>query len=88
MLTGTFQGTTRAFVFGLETQLDDNGNAFQANQLFELSRDDKDDFDGNRISWDMTSRSFDFNKLNPQDSTVFTENELYDGDLWLKDIIE
>jgi hypothetical protein len=88
MLTGTFQGTTRAFVFGLETQLDDNGVPFLANQLFELTKDDKDDFDGNRISWDMTSRSFDFNKLNPQDSTVFTENELYDGDLWLKDIVE
>lgn len=80
MLTGTFHGVTRAFIFGL----DNRGH----NQLYELSKDDKDDFDGNRINWEMVSRSFDFNKLNPQDSTVFTENELYDGDLWLKDIIE
>jgi hypothetical protein len=58
------------------------------NQLYELSRSDKDDFDGERIDWELVSRSFDFNKLNPQDSTVFTENELYDADLWLKEIVE
>jgi hypothetical protein len=80
MLTGTFQGVTRAFIFGINNEGE--------NQLYELSKDDKDDFDDTRINWDMTTRSFDFNKLNPQDSTVFTENELYDGDLWLKDIVE
>ena len=80
LLTGTFRGTTRAFAFGLDSR----GH----NQLYELSTEDKDDFEGNRIGWELVSRSFDFNKLNPQDSTVFTENELYDGDLWLKDIIE
>lgn len=80
MLTGTFKGVTRAFIFGL----DNNGE----NQLYELSVDDKDDFDGEPINWELVSRSFDFNKINPQESTVFTENELYDGDLWLKDIIE
>ena len=58
------------------------------NQLYELSVDDKDDFDDTKINWEMVSRSFDFNKLNPQDSTVFTENELYDGDIWLKDVVE
>ena len=80
VLTGTFSGVTRAFVFGL----DQNGE----NQLYELSVEDQDDFDGQRIEWELITRSFDFNKLNPQDSTVFTENELYDGDLWLKDIVE
>ena len=58
------------------------------NQLYELSVDDKDDFDDTKINWELVSRAFDFNKLNPQDSTVFTENELYDGDIWLKDIVE
>jgi hypothetical protein len=80
LLTGTFKGITRAFMFGVTS----NGE----NQLFEISVDDKDDFDGQRINWELISRSFDFNKLSPQDSTVFTENELYDGDLWLKEIVE
>lgn len=80
MLTGTFKGVTRAFIFGMTND--------GLNQLYELSVDDKDDFDGNRIPWELVSRAFDFNKLSPQSSTVFTENELYDGDLWLKDIVE
>ena len=80
LLTGTFGGVTRSFIFGM----DSHGE----NQLFELSVDDKDDFGGELINWELVSRTFDFNKLNPQDSTVFTENELYDGDLWLKEIIE
>ena len=80
MLTGTFKGITRAFMFGMDSQ--------GQNQLYELSVDDKDDFDNQKIGWEMVSRSFDFNKLNPQDSTVFTENELYDGDLWIKEVVE
>jgi hypothetical protein len=80
LLTGTFGGVTRSFIFGM----DSHGE----NQLFELSVDDHDDFGGELINWELVSRTFDFNKLNPQDSTVFTENELYDGDLWLKEIIE
>jgi hypothetical protein len=80
LLTGTFGGVTRSFIFGM----DGHGE----NQLFELSVDDHDDFGGELINWELVSRTFDFNKLNPQDSTVFTENELYDGDLWLKEIIE
>jgi hypothetical protein len=88
LLTGTFNGATRAFAFGLETQLDDNGVPFLANQLFELSVSDKDDYDDHPIPWELVTRSFDFNKLDPQSSTVFTENELYDADIWLKDIVE
>lgn len=79
LLTGTFKGVTRAFAFGL----DSTGQ----NQLYEISKDDKDDFDGERISWELTSRAFDFQKLS-RESTPFTENELYDGDLWLREIVE
>jgi hypothetical protein len=80
IFTGTFNGMTRAFVFGLD-------NAGQ-NSLFELSSDDKDDYNGTKIGWEFDTRSFDFNKLDPQNSTVFTENELYDADIWLKEVIE
>lgn len=79
LLTGTFDGVTRAFVFAVD-------NTAQ-NQLFELSVNDKDDWDGQRINWELTSRSLDFQKLS-QESTPFTENELYDADIWLRDIIE
>ena len=79
LLTGTFDGMTRAFAFTIG--LDGSNN------LFELSSDDKDDWDGKRIPWELVTRSFDFSKLQP-DSTPFTENEVYDADLWLKDIIE
>ena len=79
LLTGTFSGVTRAFVFAV-----DNNNQ---NQLFELSAKDKDDWDGQRINWELTSRALDFQKLS-QESTPFTENELYDGDIWLRDIVE
>lgn len=79
ILTGTFNGITRAFVFGLDS--------LNHNQLYELSVDDKDDFDGERINWELVSRTFDFQKLSQQ-STPFTENELYDADLWLREIVE
>jgi hypothetical protein len=78
LLTGTFNGITRAFVFAVD---DTNQN-----QLFELSLDDKDDWDG-PILWELTTRSLDFQKLS-QESTPFSENELYDADLWLREIIE
>jgi hypothetical protein len=80
IFTGTFKGVTRAFLYVVNNQAE--------NQIFELSLDDKDDWDGQKINWEFVSRAFDFNKLSPGDSTVFTENELYDGDLWLKEIIE
>jgi hypothetical protein len=83
LLTGTFNGITRAFMFAVVPVSDGT----HQNQLFELSVDDKDDWDGQRIQWEMVSRSFDFQKLSQQ-STPFTENELYDADLWLREIIE
>lgn len=78
LLTGNFDGKTRAFCFGL----DSHGQ----NQLFEISKDDKDDWDGERIPWEFVSRTLDFQQT--QESTPFTENEVYDGDLWLREIIE
>jgi len=80
LVTGTFKGVTRAFVFGIDT---DNGNV---NQLYELSFDDREDFNGS-IPWEMVSRAFDFRGGNQQ-TTQFTENELYDGDIWLSQIAQ
>jgi hypothetical protein len=79
LLTGTFEGTTRAFCFGIDVTGE--------NHLFELSRNDKDDWDGEHIPWEIVTRSFDFGRFS-KESTPFTENELYDGDLWLREIIE
>ena len=78
LLTGTFGGVTRAFVFAID--------ATNQNQLYELSVDDNDDWDGQCINWQLISRSFDFQKMS-QESTPFTENEIYDADIWLKEII-
>ena len=78
LLTGTFNGVTRAFCFGI----DQTGQ----NQLYELSFDDKDDFCGS-IPFELVSRSFDF-KGGGQQSNEFTENELYDGDMWINEISE
>jgi hypothetical protein len=79
LLTGTFKGMSRAFCFGL----DENDE----NQLYEISVDDKDDWDGEHIPWELVSRTLDFQDLS-KESTPFTENEMYDGDLLLRDIIE
>jgi hypothetical protein len=78
LVTGKFQGATRAFIFGRSPE--------DGNQLYEISMNDKDDFDG-LIEWEMVSRSFDFSKLSQQ-GNPFVENDLYDGDLWLRDLIE
>jgi hypothetical protein len=78
LLTGSFNGVTRAFLFGI-----DNNNQ---NQLFELSKDDKEDWDDQCIHWEIVTRGMDFSKLTPQASTPFNEVELYDGDLWLSDV--
>jgi hypothetical protein len=73
LVTGEFNGTTRAFFFGI----DEDGY----NQLYEISVADKNDWDG-EIAWSLESRAFAFG----QQSTAFSENELYDADVWLKDI--
>lgn len=80
LVSGTFNGVTRAFIFAIDNQ--------NRNQLFELTADDKDDWDGQLINWELVTRKFDFNKLTPQASTPFTENELYGGDVWLREIVE
>jgi len=78
LVTGKFKGVTRAFAFGL----DGDG----VNQLYEFSLDDKDDFDG-PVEWELVSRSFDFSKISQQ-GNPFTENEIYDADIWLREIID
>jgi hypothetical protein len=88
LLTGNFNGTTRAFIFGLEWQEDEDGNVFQANQIFELSSEDRNDWNDERIPWEMVTRSFDFSKLAQGSSSPFNENELYDGDIWLREVVE
>ncbi len=77
LVTGTFNGTTRAFAFGI----DPDGY----NQLYELSLDDKDDWGGQTIPWELEHRSYDFTKLSQQ-GNPFTESELYDADLWVTGI--
>jgi hypothetical protein len=76
LVTGTFDGKTRAFAFGI----DETGY----NQLYELSFDDKDDFNGS-IPFELVTRAFDF-KGGGDQSNQFTENELYDGDMWITEI--
>ena len=79
LLTGTFNGKTRAFVFAIDNQ--------NQNQLFELSQDDKDDWNYQPIQWEFEARTFDFTKQT-QNPTPYSENELYDGDVWLKEIAD
>jgi hypothetical protein len=76
LVTGRFGGVTRAFAFALDENFD--------NQLYELTLDDKDDWDG-PIDWELVTRQMDFSKLSQQ-SNSFTESELYDADLWVRDI--
>lgn len=78
LVTGRFKGVTRAFIFAI----DENDE----NQIYELTMNDRDDFNGH-IEWELISRSFDFSKLSQQ-GNPFTESELYDADIWLRDIIE
>jgi hypothetical protein len=75
LVIGTFNGTERAFAFGL----DENNT----NQLYEITLDDIDDFNG-PIKGEIISRSFDFSSS--QASDPFSEKELYMGDIWLSDI--
>jgi hypothetical protein len=76
LVTGTFEGITRGFFFGL----DENNQ----NQLYEISVTDRDDWDGQRIDWEFVTRAFDFKGQ----TTPFEENELYDGDIWMREVIE
>jgi hypothetical protein len=84
LVTGTFGGVTRAFAFGLQEQRDQAGRITYLNQLYEFSFDDKDDFNGS-IPWEIVTRAYDF-RGGQQPVTPFTENELYDGDVWVSEI--
>jgi len=76
LVTGQFKGITRAFIFGLD--------ADQNNQLYEISINDRDDWDGQKIEWEFVTRAFDFKGQ----TTPFEETELYDGDIWMREVAE
>jgi len=78
LVTGRFNGITRAFAFALDENF--------ANQIYELTLNDRSDWDG-EIQWELVNRQMDFSKLSQQ-GNPFTESELYDGDLWMHDIID
>lgn len=78
LVTGKFNGVTRAFIFGVDAQ--------GLNALYEISHNDRNDFDG-PVDFELVSRSFDFSKISQQ-GNPFMESELYDGDIWLREIIE
>lgn len=84
---GTFEGRERAFFFAMEqVGVDDDTNPIYENHLFEFTHDDWDDWDDQRIPWEVVSRGFNFGA--GQQSTPYNENELYDGDIWLSEIAE
>src|SRR4029453_4779230 len=56
ILTASIKGVTRAFAFGI----DQLGN----NQLYEITLDQRDDWDDQLIEWELVTRKFDFQKLN------------------------
>lgn len=75
LVRGIFHGTERAFAFGL----DEN----DTNQLYEITLEDSDDFNG-KIPGRLVNRSFDFS--GNQASDPFSEKELYMGDIWLSEV--
>ena len=77
VVTGVFNNVTRAFIFGVDTD--------GMNQLYELSLDDKIDFNVQPIAWELVMRAFDYMKLSQQSSS-FSESELYDADIWVSQI--
>lgn len=84
LITANINGTTRAFAFGMKETRDRAGRVTYQNQLYELSFEDRDDFSG-AIPWEIVTRAFDFRGGNQQ-TNQFTENELYDGDIWISEI--
>src|SRR5262249_8972719 len=85
IFTGEFNGVTRAFAFGLEV----NDGGGYVNQLFELSLDDINDWDFpngdvQEIKWELITRAFNFSGQ----STPFNETQIYDADLWLRDVVD
>ncbi len=69
LVSGTFAGEHRAFAFGLD--------ADNATQLYEISKNDREDFDG-PITSEIEGRSHNFN-------APFNEKNLYGADIWLDD---
>jgi len=69
LVTGTFAGKHRAFAFGL----DEEG----ATQLYEITTDGREDFDG-PITSEIEFRSHNF-------GSPFNEKQLYGADIWVDD---
>ncbi len=69
LVSGTFRGEHRAFAFGLDS---DN-----ATQLYEITKNDREDFDG-PITSEIEGRSHNFN-------APFNEKNLYGADIWMDD---
>lgn len=70
LITGKFDGVNRAFAFALD--------ADGKNQIYELTLNDPDDFDG-PIDCTLEGRSLDFN-------SPFNEKEILSGDIWVDDV--
>jgi hypothetical protein len=93
VVTGEFNGETRAFAFALDVEkvkgprYDRDPSDYTmsyTNQLYELSLGDIEDWDEQDIEWELVTRAFGFR----QQSSPFNENEIYDGDIWLKEVRE
>lgn len=70
LVSGKFEGVNRAFAFAI----DDDG----LNQVYELTTDSADDFDG-PIAWELESRSMNFEQ-------PFNEKEILGADAWIDDV--
>lgn len=70
LVSGKFHGAQRAFAFGID--------ADGKNQIYELSENDAQDFDG-PIACEIVGRSMDF-------ESPFNEKELLMGDIWVDDV--
>lgn len=81
LVSGTINGVARAFAFCLDTT-----QSPPVNQLYELTSTERSDWDGVPVDWEFDSRSFNF--VQGQQSTPYTEVELYDGDIWLREIAD
>lgn len=72
LVSGKFNGVNRAFAFAID--------ADGKNQIYELSVDDSDDFDG-PITSTLEMRSMDFD-------SPFNEKEILGGDVWVDDVTD
>lgn len=72
LVSGKFDGVNRAFAFAID--------ADGKNQIYELTVNAYDDFDG-PVEWSMEMRSMDFD-------TPMNEKEILGGDLWISEVTD